>query len=507
MYQAPGRIVGDREQLQEIVRLAAADHRLFCRTFFPATFRDPFPAFSDRIWHNIDDRNVRRLNLQLFRGSGKTTTTKAAAAKRIAYGISRTILLIAASTEKAEKSVRWLKRAVETNRTFATTFGLTPGVKWNETELEIRNAVCGFSINVVGYGVTGNVRGINIDDYRPDFILIDDVCNEENVATPEGRRKMEHLILGAVANTLAPTSECPDAKIVLQQTPLHGDDLTMKALADPSWTTVRQPCWKIGCEDAPLSQRVSAWETRFPTQELQAEARGALARNVYSVFAREKEVRIVAAENAAFLRSWLQYYEDAELPSRNKLYVVVAVDPVPPPSEAEVAKDLHGKDFEAIVAMGLYDGGYYLLEYALNKGHDPSWTIAKTFELAKKWKARRLVVETVAYQKVLAWLLQQAMTSFKFWIPLEEKKSRRSKYNRILDVFKMCAPFGNLYVRPGMSEFINDFTEYPGVAHDDLLDACAMGIESLMAMENLGMADEVDEVGEYRPLEIAWRAP
>ena len=53
----------------------------------------------------------------------------------------------------------------------------------------------------------------------------DDVIDEENSATPEGRAKLEDLLYGAVKGSLAPATEFPDAKLVMLQTPLNKEEV------------------------------------------------------------------------------------------------------------------------------------------------------------------------------------------------------------------------------------------------------------------------------------------
>lgn len=497
--------------MAELVSLCAVDYRLFCRTFFPRTFRDDFPEYSDRIWLPMEAHGVRFLNLQIFRGGAKTTNCRGYTARRIAYGISRTVLIITAAADKAEKTVRWLKRAVERNRLYASTFQLRPGKKWAENELEIIHGLYDCTVAVVGFGIHGSVRGINIDDYRPDLILFDDVVDEENSATLIQRDKIENLALGAVKNTLAPESESPDAKMIILQTPLNAEDVSMKAAKDPSYVTVRQPCWTLETENFPLEFRKSAWEKRFPTRDLIKDKIGHIARNKESVFAREWEVKIITTETAAFRREWLRFYDYESLPSLNKLYVILSIDPVPPPTPIAVAKGLHQRDFEVISAIAYYRGDYYLLALEANRGHDPSWTIRTVFELASRWKAKEIVVETHAYQATLAWLLEQAMRTKKHYIPIFQDQDRRAKVDKITDAFKLVCPFGNFYVHSSMSNFISNFCDYPAVPHDDDLDSVAQGIKRLSAIDvaesDSGEDDSVIDDTSYGRLQLERRAP
>ncbi len=89
----------------ELVRLCTVDTELYGKAFFPQTFRHASPSFAKAMWEPMEDPNVRLVNLVAFRGSSKTSRARIFASKRIAYGISRTILYVGVSEGKAIESV------------------------------------------------------------------------------------------------------------------------------------------------------------------------------------------------------------------------------------------------------------------------------------------------------------------------------------------------------------------------------------------------------------------
>lgn len=481
----------------ELVQLCAVDDLLFCRVFFPRTCRMGFADFHPEMWELFSDTNARYINLQVFRGGAKTSMMRIFSAKRIAYALSHTALYIGKSEAHALNSMNWVRRAVEFNTFFAKTFGLSKGQKWQEHQAEIYHKTMDQPIWMQGVGITGSIRGINFDDYRPDFILVDDVIDEENSATDEQRLKISNLILGAVKESLAPATEVPDAKMAITQTPMHKQDPSTQALDDPEFHSIVCGCWTPATADLPLEKRLSSWEVRYPSETLRNEKRAAIARNKLSVFAREKECRLTSPETAAFMPLWLKYY-DIE-PEREQLVVTAAIDPVPPPTEAQIAKGLKGKDYEALAVVGRMKGTgkRYLLEYSANRGHEPDWTIAEFFRLSMKWRPRLWRVETVAYQKTLEWLLRKAMQVRRQYYVIQEQRDKRSKYDRIVDGLGGVASNGDFHVKKEHAEFISQFLDYPDVSHDDVLEAVAVAcsdldnIPDMDADEVMAMQDEI----------------
>ena len=122
---------------QELFDLGAVDHEFFVKYFFPNTARQDVPEFHHRIW-DLAESSARLVNIQVFRGGAKTSLLRVYSAKRLAYGIARTILFVGKSQDHAIKSVRWLKRQIEHNQAFTKTFGLSKGDKWQDVEMEIR---------------------------------------------------------------------------------------------------------------------------------------------------------------------------------------------------------------------------------------------------------------------------------------------------------------------------------------------------------------------------------
>jgi phage terminase large subunit-like protein len=477
--------------LAEVVELGAVDPMLFCRSWFPKTFRDPFPPFEQRVWDALDSSEVGMANIQMFRGSGKTTRLRAFVARRIGYGVSRVILYIGASEKKALQSVGWIKRVIETNKQFCESFGLSIGATWTNDTLQIKHAKLGHDIWVLGMGILGSHRGLNLDDYRPDLIIVDDAYDEESTATPEGREKIEDKILGALANSLAPQTESPDAKLVLLQTPFHPQDASMMAIKDPMWYSIRQGCWTKETERMPLDYHESSWEYRFPTKTLLRKKLGHISRNKKSLFARELECLLTTSETADFKAEWLKYFNIADVPY-HKMWKTMAVDPVPKPTAAQLAKGLINKDYEVFAVVGYWQGDYYLLDYQMSRGHDPEWSVKTFFELRMKWKPKSLKVEPTGYQSTLAWLIGKAMQIRREYLVIDEEPDTRSKRSRIDDALSGPASRGNFYIQPHHSEFISQFTDYPAVAHDDVLDAVAMAMDNLATAE-VAENDEADE--------------
>ena len=491
----------------EYVDLLAADTDFFNHQFFPGTVRQKSPDFHRVMDSVLDDPGARFVNFQIFRGGAKTTKLRTYAMKRMCFGISRTIVIVGKSQEHAKLTLAWIKNQVIKNVKLSSTFKLTKGDKWADDIIQIENGVTGQSIWVVAYGIRGSIRGVNIEDYRPDLILVDDVVDEENALTPEQRLKTENLVLGALKQSLAPASESPLAKMAILQTSLDREDLSNKALLDPEFYSLQFGCWTDETRFLPLDQRESAWPERWSSETLRKEKLAAIAANRLSLFSREMECLLVTPETAAFREEWLQYWGDGEgempFPPRHEMWVELIIDPVPPPSPTQLAKGLQGKDYEAFSVVARWKGKIILCETSFNRGHEPSWTVAEFFRLCSKWNPRKVAVEAVAYQRTLGWLLRQGMKQVgRYWM-VEEFTDKRSKDVKIKDGLTGVASNRQLYVNKAQhTEFISQFVSYGANGGsrmpDDVIETVALGCTSLqrgsIAGDDLGgsIQDETD---------------
>lgn len=483
--------------ISEAVKLGAVNDEVYCRTFFPRTFRQSSPMFQRDLWRDLNDPSVRYINEQIYRGGGKTTLARTFTSKRIAYGVSKTILYVGKSEGAAARSGKWLRRQVERNKLWSGAFNLRPGTPWTDTEFVIEHQTLGESIYVLCVGITGNVRGINFDDWRPDLIILDDILDDENCATEEQRKKISQLVHGALRRSLAPVVDEPNAKMAMLVTPQHREDVSMTAKKDPMWKTHTVGCWTPETSNLDVAEQESVWPERFPTDTLRDEKRAAVKTNTLSDFVREMEVKLVSREQASFRTDWLNYYDIAP----RHLPCVLSIDPSPPPSDAQLARGLVGKDPEVIHVWGRRGGDYFLLDRRSSVGETPDWTIANAFELALRHKPMLWVVESVAYQRTLKWLLEKEMQKRRIYFQILPFIGG-NKYARIRSTFSGTASHGHIFVSSEHTEFINQFETYPSVDHDDELDAASIALGALINPYAASGGDDAhsSDVEEVRPI-------
>lgn len=464
--------------LDEAVSLGAVDSIFYSHFFFPKTVRQGSPEFHRMMWESLDGPS-RLVSFMVFRGGAKTTLLRIYTSKRIAYTISRTILYVGKSQDHARRSVEWLMRQVEFNRPWAEAFGIQKGNKWTTEEIEILVGQERVPVRVIALGITGSTRGINVDDYRPDLIIVDDPSDEENTATTEQREKTEDFILGSLKNSLAPRSEAPLAKMAFLQTLLHEEDAISKCDKDPSWESHRISIFRPDGN--------SSWPERWSTDELVADKESYIARGKLSLWMREMECQVVASSLASFpaSREQVRFYEVT--PPPGAMVIALSVDPVPPPSDRELQEGLKRKDEETWTAVGLWkdfttgEKRIYVLEQQAMKGHSPDWSIRTFLEMKRRWNPDVLKVESVNYQRTLKWLLEKEMQKRGEWMRVDAHiPEKRKKSYRIVDTIGAALADGVLYFHRSQAPLLEQIYSYPFVSHDDRIEGLAVAVDAVM---------------------------
>lgn len=492
--------VGDGMNKAEIIELCALDTIFYGQYYFPKTIRQDSPEFHAEICHHVDTNIYQKIALKVFRGGAKTTLARIILSKRVAFGISRTILVISETAEHSYETVKWLKRAIEREDHWSQDFQLERGDKyesntsserytWRDDKIQIVNRSVldelgrPLVITIVGTGIFGQSRGLNIEDFRPDFILLDDVIDEDNAKTEEQRTKVNERIYGAVMNTLAPRSEAPTSMVLMLQTPLHNEDAIELSAKDPEWLHLVYSCFD--------QYGRSRWPARFPTEELATKKQGFINRNMLSVWMREMEVTITNNETAYFSRMWLDdhvvqrsgYVLEEDWLDDNCRYprgmvFYMGVDPTPPPKDTKQnsSQDLRRLDNAVIQVVGCYGGHVFDMENYKTKSPNPVEFINKIMELAKKWRVMKIGFESLLFARTTKFYLEQEMLKRNEYYRVEPIEDRRKKSVRIRQELTDLFFGGKVHIRKDNQDFKNEYYAYPDTDHDDNLDAFCMAL-------------------------------
>lgn len=146
-------------------------------------------------------------------------------------------LFVSATQEQASKPLVLVRDHIEGNPRVR---GVFPGLrrsprkkdKWTATALTIQRplGIRDPTFKAVGY------QGKGIAGSRVNFILVDDLLNDENTNTPESREKMRTWFFQIVRSRLDPGSQ---SKVVFCNTVYHPEDLAHTLWKETGWPTLR----------------------------------------------------------------------------------------------------------------------------------------------------------------------------------------------------------------------------------------------------------------------------
>ena len=129
-------------------------------------------------------------------------------------------------------------------------------------------------------------------------------------------------------------------------------------------------------------------------------------------------------------------------------------------------------DFFVICAIAVdSDNNKYIVDVYRNR-ISPAEQPGIIIDMFKKYKPRRMKVETVGYQEALRVAVRDLMREEELYIPGLESgvKPRNSKSERLLSLVPMFAK-KQFYFRPQDIEPQQEFLSYPKGKHDDVMDS------------------------------------
>lgn len=159
-----------------------ADWHEWLPTLFPTVFNRPFAARHSELWRWVESVEPGTKLPALFaiwgRGGAKTTSAEAAAVRLGAKRARKFCLYVRGTQDKSNESTQNIAAMLE-----AATFGRyypdmasrKLGKYGNAKGWRVDMLRCANGYSVAGLGLDAAVRGIKIEDARPDLIILDDI--------------------------------------------------------------------------------------------------------------------------------------------------------------------------------------------------------------------------------------------------------------------------------------------------------------------------------------------
>lgn len=391
----------------------------------------------------------KRLKLVLIpRGHFKSSFfTRAYPLQQLCLNNAKRFLLANAVFDNAKDFLGWIKQQIERNPKLRL-WNLQPGEPWSTEEISIKRESIHKepSISIAGIGS-------QLPSQHYDCIIWDDLVNDKNITSKEYADKviswwkdsLNLLDPGGLGIVIGTRWSYRDLyQHIIENFAEDFDIIVKKAIADDG---------KI------------YFEKLFPKDELDRLRR---LEGPYK-FSLQYQNELVDPEDAVFKRDWILKYK--ELPKTVRIFMTID----PALSEDPTA------DYSVIMVCAVdTDNNIYVVDYFRDRVN-PKVLINKIFEKAYEHKPVKIGIETIAFQRVLSFWIEDQMRERGQFLPIEElKTSNKMKPDRILALQPRFSA-KTIYIKRWMADLEDELLSfrYPecNQLHDDLIDALAYQLE------------------------------
>ena len=487
------------EKLQALKKLKK-NMPLFGRYCFPTALRKVTPPFHHEVYRDLSDDSVRRVLIAAPRGTAKSTvTTLIYPLWKVAFKRSDEDLFIVIISESQAQSINFLSRIKyhlghsDKFKEIFGDFGPATAKRWTNNDIVLANGA-----RIIAVGTGQRVRGFIEGDTRPNLIIVDDFESELNAFTMEARAKNRKWITEAVIPSLS-----DDGKIAMIGTVISEDCFLYWAKDSPAWKVLWYSIWD---ED-----EKSIWPERFPKSRIMEIKREFESVGNLNGFYQEYMNIAQSPDNAPFKPEWMQlhHYDFERINGQNCLVREVGderkVKPVEVYAGVDPASSLSATaDFFVIATIAVdSDNNKYIVDLFRDR-ISPAEQPGKIIELYKKFRPKRMNIETTGYQEALRTAVRELMLEDNLYIPGLERgvKPRTRKSERLLSLVPIFAK-KSFYWRPEDLVGQQEFLSYPRGKHDDVMDAIWTALERHKPCR-IGEFDEKKKIDTNKKKSIDW---
>lgn len=526
-FNAGEKITGEKGLRKE---LASFDIGYFGRAYLSHYFSRKTPKFHeelDDIWYKgvlksknplkaakeISKSKGSRQAIAAPRGHAKSTNlTFKDTLHAVLYRYKHYCILISDSSEQAEEFLENIKTEIEENTDIIEDFGILKGNKvWRSGVILTKT---GIKVEAIGSGK--KIRGRHHRNWRPDLIVLDDIENDENVNTPEQRKKLKSWFDKAVSKAGDTYTD-----IVYIGTVLHYDSLLSNVLKNPryhakkyraviSWADNRKLWdeWEsiyINIFDEKHEQNAKKffvlhmdemlkgvevlWTDKlsyYDLMEIRVSEGGAS-------FNSELQNDPVDPGNATFNPEWFDYYEPELINFKEPEFVFIAAN------DPSLGKNKRS-DTSAIInlALSTKTGYMYIADASIEK-RKPDVIIEDVFEMSRRLKRDygkgfyKFGVETVQFQFYFKDVMAQKSAEQGEYIPIEEI---RSSVNKTLRIESLQPVVKNKYLKFNRAHktLLEQMQQFPMGKNDDGPDALQMAVQLAQGIKKIAACTQYQSI-------------
>lgn len=420
----------------QIEQTAKASLDFLAALTLPLVFKYLFPEVFKTIWQLLINyvhrpRDFSQIAIGLPRGFGKTLFIKIFIVYTILFTKKQFILIIAGTQTKANNIISDVMSMLSEPNVRKVFGDWKLGIINDRQELK-RFGFRGRNIILAGAGADSDIRGVTLENWRPDLMIFDDIQTREDADSQEVSDKLETWMYGTAMKAKSPEG-CLFVFIANMYPTKHS--ILRKLQVNPNWIK-----FIVG---GILADGTSLWEELQPIKQLLKEFQNDLLSGHPEIFHAEVLNDPNASVNRLLDLSKLPLYSISDDDKGTGNFIVI--DP---------SNDKTNSDAVSIGAFSVHTIDYKgkqliipVLKEVIEDRLSPGATIREALKLAFKWHTGLIVVESNAYQYSLNYWFAFICTQFGISgieaVPIYS--GGRSKTMRILDMFKQLMASEILY--------------------------------------------------------------
>lgn len=452
----------DRE---DIITALHADGKFFINFFLADELKFPVPDFHIESWNLITAEMILYIALALPRGHAKTTLSKLCCVWYLLFTDTRFIVYVSNTSTIAAEACKDIIAYIRSDN-FISIFGEVSfevnqeGHGFYKFWMHVPNGAGGFKKKfciLKALGAGQQVRGLNIDNERPQLAVVDDLEDNENTATPLMQKKLKVWFFGAFMKAMSKKRK----KIIYLGNMLSNQSILFY-LCEKSqeWHTIRKGCL--------LSSGEPLWADLWPFEEIRKDYLE-YQRNGLTALWFAEMMNMPMAEGTALIDPGNITYMPMIIPGQQSA-AFITYDPA-------ISQKTWAND--SAIAVHAYVADRWQIAETVSGKFPPEKVFYLLVELCLRWNTRVVGVEAGAYQlglKVIWEILSKTIEQSFFVYEVPHKN--RSKTERLA---VWCAALtkkiwtlteGDMVVT---QQLIN-FDPLKSNNVDDVIDACSMGV-------------------------------
>lgn len=453
----------------ELINSLATNTGFFNNLVLPDMFELPMPDMHKEIYTALDDPFINIIVVLMPRGFAKTTILQGFLTRVVVNKQHETIAYVADTQPQAERHTETVREELEHNDRILTLYGEQSGRKWGSTHWRTVNGV-----SVMPFGANQSMRGLKVGKSRPSLLILDDLENDENVATPEQRDKLWRNIFAVMKPMLRNTGQ--NTKLVYLGTAVHEDCVLLRLIdllkSDHCKDNPAVKVIEFAARDESNTENYAKGEPTWPElwsdERLNEEEAFYAEAGLVDVFWQEYMCQTISSQDAEFPEEGVSYYRSDELPDDLRIYGTI---------DCKWSKN-RKSDHNAVVLFGtsMSQKAIYILE-AIRRRCSFKQFLDLLEELNSVYRPNRVFLQNVVLDEFFAFYSHEQGTRLPFH-KVTISRQKNAKIRRISSMEPLYIT-ERLRFKKQHTDILKELWRHPRPKHDDLSDCLAVGINNV----------------------------